>query len=169
MGAMKIRKGRPGDAKIIADFNTRLAWETEGMKLDAPTILRGVQAALRDKAKGTYFVVEVEGKVVGQLLITFEWSDWRNGNFWWIQSVYVAAEHRQNGIFRALFGYVEKLARTRKDSCGLRLYVEHNNHRAQQTYRRLGMRQTHYQVFETEFRRKTAAPKSANRKRSSPA
>jgi GNAT superfamily N-acetyltransferase len=155
LGAMKIRKARLTDAAIIADFNTRLAWETEKLKLDPQTILRGVRAALKDTTKGTYFVAEHEGGVIGQLLITYEWSDWRNGNFWWIQSVYVTAEHRQAGVFRALFAHIQQLAQSRHDVCGLRLYVEENNDRAQRTYAKLGMTKTHYQIFETDLRTKT--------------
>jgi ribosomal protein S18 acetylase RimI-like enzyme len=155
LGAMKIRKARLADAPVIAEFNTRLAWETEKLKLTPKTIQHGVRAALKDSTKGTYFVAEHEGAVVGQLLITFEWSDWRNGNFWWIQSVYVAAEHRQRGVFRALFDHAQKLARARRDGCGLRLYVEQNNDRAQRTYAQLGMVKTHYEVFEMDLRRKT--------------
>jgi ribosomal protein S18 acetylase RimI-like enzyme len=155
LGALKIRKARLTDAAIIADFNTRLAWETEKLKLDAPTIRRGVRAVLSDATKGIYFVAEVEGAVVGQLLITYEWSDWRNGNFWWIQSVYVAAEHRQSGVFRSLFAHLQKLTQTRRDVCGLRLYVEKNNDRAQSSYTKLGLAKTHYEMFETDFRRKT--------------
>jgi GNAT superfamily N-acetyltransferase len=155
LDAMNIRKARLTDAAIIADFNTRLAWETEKLKLDAPTIRRGVRAVLSNATKGIYFVAEVEGTVVGQLLITYEWSDWRNGNFWWIQSVYVAAEHRQSGVFRRLFDRVEQLAQSRRDACGLRLYVEKSNQRAQLTYAMLGMTKTHYEIFETDFRRKT--------------
>lgn len=155
LGAMKIRKARLAEAPVIAEFNTRLAWETERLKLDAKTVRQGVRAVLKDSTKGTYFVAEHAGAVVGQLLITLEWSDWRNGNFWWIQSVYVAAAHRQNGVFRALSNHVQKLARARRDVCGLRLYVEQNNDRAQRTYARLGMVKTHYQVFELDLRGKT--------------
>jgi ribosomal protein S18 acetylase RimI-like enzyme len=155
MSAMKIRKARLADYTIIAEFNTRLAWETEKLKLDAQTIRRGVRAVLKDATKGTYFIAEHKGLVVGQLLITYEWSDWRNGNFWWIQSVYVAATHRQAGVFRALFAQIQKLAKSRRDVCGLRLYVEKNNDRAQHTYAKLGMTKTHYEVFETDLRRKT--------------
>lgn len=155
LGAMKIRKARLADAATIADFNTRLAWETEQLKLDAQTIQRGARAALKDASKGTYFVAEIQGAVVGQLLITYEWSDWRNGNFWWIQSVYVTAAHRQAGVFRSLFAHVQKLARARRDVCGLRLYVEKHNDRAQQAYTKLGMAKTHYEIFETVRRGKT--------------
>jgi ribosomal protein S18 acetylase RimI-like enzyme len=157
---MKIRQARRTDAAVIADFNTRLAWETEKLKLAAPTIRRGVHAVLNDATRGTYFVAEADGVVVGQLLITYEWSDWRNGNFWWIQSVYVAAAHRQSGVFRKLFEHVQKLVKSRRDACGLRLYVEKNNQRAQRTYSRLGMTKTHYEVFETDLRRKTKLARS---------
>jgi ribosomal protein S18 acetylase RimI-like enzyme len=160
LGAMKIRKARPADAAVIAEFNTRLAWETENLKLDAPTIRRGVRAVLNDATKGIYFVAEKDGAVVGQLLITYEWSDWRNGNFWWIQSVYVAAEHRKAGVFRSLFAQIQKLAQSRRDACGLRLYVEKNNQRAQRTYAKLGMTKTHYEMFETDLRRKTKLARS---------
>jgi len=151
MSAMKIRKARLSDVDIIADFNTRLAWETEQIKLKAQTIRRGVRAVLKDASKGIYFVAAVEGAVVGQLLITYEWSDWRNHNIWWIQSVYVAADFRKQGVFRHLFNHVTKLARSRRDVCGLRLYVEKDNRRAHRTYERLGMRHTHYEIYETAF------------------
>jgi GNAT superfamily N-acetyltransferase len=155
LGTMKIRKARLADCAVIADFNSRLAWETEKLRLDPQTIRRGVRAALKDASKGTYFVAEHKGVVVGQLLITYEWSDWRNGNFWWIQSVYVAAEYRQAGVFRGLFAHAQKLAQARRDVCGLRLYVERDNDRAQRAYAKLDMAKTHYEIFETEFRRKT--------------
>jgi GNAT superfamily N-acetyltransferase len=149
---MKIREARPADASIIAAFNRNLAWETEKLRLKPSLIGAGVRALLRDAAKGIYFVAEQDGEVIGQLLITYEWSDWRNGNFWWIQSVYVAQEFRENGVFRGLFSHVEKLARSRRDVCGLRLYVEKNNRRAHQAYARLGMKHTHYEIYETCFR-----------------
>ena len=152
LGAMKIRKARLADAPVIADFNTRLAWETEKLKLAPNTIKRGVRAVLKDASKGTYFVVEIDGTVIGQLMITYEWSDWRNGNIWWIQSVYVASDFRKQGVFRGLFQHVEKLAHTRREVCGLRLYVEKNNRRAHRTYESLGMRHTHYEIYETAFR-----------------
>lgn len=155
LGAMKIRKARLSDAAVIADFNTRLAWETEQLQLDPNTILRGARAVLKDATKGTYFVAEHDGTIVGQLLITGEWSDWRNGNFWWIQSVYVEAKNRRSAVFRTLFAQVQKRARSRRDVCGLRLYVEKNNRRAQGTYAKLGMAKTHYEVFETDLRLKT--------------
>ena len=149
---MKIRKARPADAAIIATFNRNLAWETEKLRLNRRIVDRGVGALLEDPSKGIYFVGEQDGQIVGQLMITYEWSDWRNGNIWWIQSVYVASAFRQQGVFRALFKHVEKLGRSRRDVCGLRLYVEKNNRRAHRAYGRLGMRRTHYEVYETAFR-----------------
>lgn len=148
---MKIRRARLSDAATIADYNARMAWETERLRLDLKRVTRGARALIKDEAKGFYFVVEIDGKIAGQLLITFEWSDWRNGNFWWIQSVYVAPEFRERGVFRALYAHVHMLAKSRRDVCGLRLYVEHENGRAQKAYARLGMKEAHYKIFETDF------------------
>src|SRR6266705_6917547 len=114
-----IRAATLSDTAVVADFNLRMAWETEQRRLDISRVQAGVAALLSDSAKGTYFLAETEkdGATVvnGQLLITYEWSDWRNGNFWWIQSVYVAEEFRGNGIFRALFNHVHALAKARED------------------------------------------------------
>jgi GNAT superfamily N-acetyltransferase len=149
---MKIRRARPSDARIIAEFNRNLAWETEQLRLNRRVVDRGVRAVLKNSGKGIYFVAEQDGEVVGQLMITYEWSDWRDGNIWWIQSVYVTSEFRQQGVFRKLFKQVEKLGRSRRDVCGLRLYVEKNNRRAHRAYERLGMKHTHYEIYETAFR-----------------
>lgn len=111
----------------------------------------GVTALLNDSAKGTYFLAELDGRVAGQLLITHEWSDWRNGNFRWIQSVYVEKDFRGHGIFRALFNHVQQLAREQKNVCGLRLYVDSANATAQKTYSHLGMKKTAYEIFEIDF------------------
>jgi ribosomal protein S18 acetylase RimI-like enzyme len=152
---MRIRKATSTDAAIIADFNARMAWETEQRRLDTKRVRAGVRALLRNRSRGVYFVAQEQqnGKrsVVGQILITYEWSDWRNGNFWWIQSVYVAEEFRGQGIFRALFRHVNDLAKARKDVCGLRLYVDAQNQSARQAYERLGMKRTNYQLFEIDF------------------
>jgi len=149
---MRIRKARPTDATTIARFNRNLAWETERIRLKPQVISRGVRALLKDAGKGIYFVAEQDGEVIGQLLVTYEWSDWRNGKFWWIQSVYVAQKFRRAGVFSTLFNHVNDVAQARKDVCGLRLYVERNNQRAQQAYQRLGMKHTHYQIYENCFR-----------------
>jgi GNAT superfamily N-acetyltransferase len=151
----KIRAAKPTDTAIIADFNARMALETEQRHLDIELVRQGVHALLIDLAKGAYFVAESEAngstKIVGQLLITYEWSDWRNGNFWWIQSVYVPEEFRGQGVFRALFNHVDQLAKSRNDVCGLRLYVDADNDSARKTYQQLGMKRTNYELFETDF------------------
>jgi ribosomal protein S18 acetylase RimI-like enzyme len=148
---MEIRRATIDDADVVAEFNGLMAEETENRKLDKKTLLQGVKAVLNDPAKGIYFVVEERGAVLGQLMITYEWSDWRNGNFWWIQSVYVRKEFRQLGVFRSLYEHVEGLARKRNDVCGLRLYVERENERALRTYEKLGMKRAVYEMFEKEF------------------
>jgi GNAT superfamily N-acetyltransferase len=151
----KIRQAKLTDTAIIADFNARMALETEQRRLDIERVRNGVHALLSDPAKGAYFIAEADANgaitTVGQLLITYEWSDWRNGNFWWIQSVYVEENFRGQGIFRTLFNYVDQLAKARKDVCGLRLYVDAHNHSARKTYERLGMKRTNYELFETDF------------------
>ncbi|HLH52045.1 MAG TPA: GNAT family N-acetyltransferase [Verrucomicrobiae bacterium] len=111
----------------------------------------GVEALLSDPAKGIYYVAEVRGQVAGQLMITYEWSDWRNGNIWWIQSVYVNKAFRRQGVFRKLFKHLESLARSRSDVCSLRLYMHRDNSTARGAYEQLGMRQTPYEVFEIDF------------------
>lgn len=148
---MEIRKANPADATAIAEFNALIAEETEHRTLDRKLLLRGVRALLKDPRKGIYFVAEVDGNIVGQLMITYEWSDWRNGNFWWIQSVYVRKEFRQQGVFRALYEHVEILAKKNKRVCGLRLYVERQNERAQKTYENMGMKRSEYEMFEKDF------------------
>ena len=149
--AFRIRDARVTDAAIIARFNREMAWETESRKLSPQRVLRGVRALLADPAKGAYFVAESGGEVIGQLLITYEWSDWRNGNFWWIQSVFVAPEQRGRGVFKALHAHIERRAGERKDVCGLRLYVDAHNTKAKEVYARLGMQATHYELWETDF------------------
>jgi len=148
---MRIRKASLADAQIIAEFNQRMAEETEQLRLSPARVRRGVRALLKEPARGTYFVAELDGVVAGQLLITYEWSDWRNGNFWWIQSVYVPREFRRRGVFRALFRHVLRLAQSRRGVCGLRLYMNAHNHRARSTYERLGLKRTDYEVFEMDF------------------
>jgi GNAT superfamily N-acetyltransferase len=143
-----IRPARAGDAAVICEFNRLMARETEDKDLDPAVLRLGVQAMLADPNKGQYFVAEIDGEVVGQLGVTCEWSDWRNGHFWWIQSVYIAASARRRGVFRRLYEHVVRSARERGDVIGVRLYVEHENHTAQQTYRQLGMEMTHYHVME---------------------
>ena len=149
--SIQIRRARLADASAIARFNAAMGKETEGIILDQKRLLTGVQAILRDPTKGFYLVVEVHGKIVGQMMITREWSDWRNGFFWWIQSVYVLPSHRKRGVYRALHEYVIALGRKRKDICGLRLYVDRHNRRAKKVYEKLGMRESRYEMFEEDF------------------
>jgi ribosomal protein S18 acetylase RimI-like enzyme len=149
---LKIREAALSDAPLIAAFNLLLAEESEGLRLEAAIVQAGVTGMLKDPAKGLYYVAEAEGAVVGQVMITYEWSDWRNGHIWWIQSVYVKPEFRRAGVFRALFNHLRTLAQTRKDVCSLRLYVHAENTRASQSYERLGMTRTQYEVFELDVR-----------------
>jgi GNAT superfamily N-acetyltransferase len=148
---MKIRQADPSDAPVIAEFNLRLARETEDLHLDPARVAEGVAALLKDPAKGRYYVAEVDGVVVGQLMITYEWSDWRNGNLWWIQSVYVKEQFRRLGVFRALFDYLRELARKQQNVRALRLYMHADNVRARRSYERLGMTHTKYEVFEMDM------------------
>lgn len=148
---MRIREATLADAPVIAEFNLRLAEETEQLRLNPQTVSAGVAAILSDSAKGLYFVAEVDGAVVGQLMITYEWSDWRNGNLWWIQSVYVKPEFRSQGVFRALFEHLKSLARASNDVAGLRLYMHAENDRARRTYEHLGMKHSDYEIFEMDF------------------
>jgi GNAT superfamily N-acetyltransferase len=146
-----IRQAHTEDAEIIARFNEAIAWESEGVRLDGPRLRRGVAAVLRDAARGVYYLAERGGEVVGQTLVTYEWSDWRNGVFWWIQSVYVEPAHREAGVFRRLFEHVRDAARRDSTVCGLRLYVDHDNERARQVYRRLGLTEARYAMMEEDF------------------
>jgi GNAT superfamily N-acetyltransferase len=146
-----IRNAQSRDLDLIASGNAAMALETEHRRLEPATVRAGVQAAFDEPGRGRYFVAEFDGRVVGQLMITFEWSDWRNGVFWWIQSVYVAPEARRQGVFRALYGHVERLAKETPGVCGLRLYVENDNIRAQQTYLGCGMVNAGYLVMETDY------------------
>lgn len=145
---LTIRPAVVADAPLIVEFNRRMAEETEGKALDLKRLKAGVVAALADPHKAVYFMAERDGGVVGQLMITREWSDWRNGWFWWIQSVYVREDARREGIFRSLYEHVREAARQDAEVIGLRLYVERENRGAQQTYQRLDMKETGYLLFE---------------------
>ncbi|MDP6313167.1 MAG: GNAT family N-acetyltransferase [Arenicellales bacterium] len=146
-----VRPATPADADTLTQFNIAMAHETEEITLDPATVRSGVDQVLRNTAHGFYLVAEHAGEVVGSLLVTFEWSDWRNGTLWWIQSVYVASAWRRNGVLRRLYQVVHAEATETPEVCGLRLYVEKDNHVAMATYRHLGMSQTNYLVYETEF------------------
>jgi len=146
-----FRRATPADVAAIAAFNQAMAQETENKTLATGTILAGVERMISDPSLGFYLVAEADGGPVGCLGITFEWSDWRNGLFWWIQSVYIDPSYRRQGVFGGLYAHVTELAKNATDVCGIRLYVEHDNTNAQQTYLSLGMVETHYKLLEVEF------------------
>jgi ribosomal protein S18 acetylase RimI-like enzyme len=145
---MNIRLATRGDAAALTEFNAAMALETEGKQLLPEVIGAGVRALLEQPASGFYLLAESAPRIVGSLLVTTEWSDWRNGDFWWIQSVYVHPDFRRQGVYKRLYRHVQKLAAQDPKVCGFRLYVERENARAQATYRALGMQETRYLVFE---------------------
>lgn len=149
---LTIRTAQLQDLDTLVEYNRRLAWETERYALDVARLRDGVAAVLRGDAEAHYLVAEQNQAVVGQLMLTREWSDWRNGWFYWIQSVYVSPDHRQRGVFRALYMAAVETVEQRDNAVGLRLYVEDHNHSAQQTYLRLGMRAAGYAVLEHPIR-----------------
>lgn len=143
-----IRKSRPDDIEVLADFQRRLAAESENIQLDKPVVRKGLQALFDDPAKGIYYLAESEGEVVGCHLITYEWSDWRNGMVWWLQSVYVVESHRKQGVFKQMYQNLMNILNSDPNVIGLRLYVDKSNFRAQQVYSSMGMNGDHYTVFE---------------------
>jgi GNAT superfamily N-acetyltransferase len=149
---LTLRESRPNDLDFIVRGNTEMARETEGVELDPALVGPGTQAVLQDRSLGRYFIAESDGQPVGQMMLTFEWSDWRNGVFWWIQSVFVEPDHRGKGVFSALYRHVSELATTSPEVCGLRLYVDRGNARARGIYASLGMHSTNYDVMEVVFR-----------------
>lgn len=149
----QIRDARPEDRDLIVDYNVKLAAESEDMHLDRETVRRGVDKVLGDPSRGRYFLAEEGGQVVGQTMITFEWSDWRCGWFWWIQSVYVVPEARGRGVFRALLEHIMGMAHQDPEVCGVRLYVDLDNKAAQKVYERTGLPLAHYEMREVDFHR----------------
>jgi len=143
-----IRSASTDDISDIAQFNIAMAQETEERQLDPETIQSGVSGVIQNHAHGFYLIAERDQVAIGSLLITFEWSDWRNGTLWWIQSVYVKPEHRRTGVFKALYDAVIARARAAKSVRGIRLYVEQENLDAQSVYQKLSMQKTPYQMFE---------------------
>jgi GNAT superfamily N-acetyltransferase len=144
---ISIRKARPEDAPVIIDFQQKMAWETEKISLANDIVTKGVNAVFLNPFHGQYWVAEESGKVVSSLLITYEWSDWRNSSVWWFQSVYVLPAYRRTGIFRSMYLHLRNEA-DKLDVAGLRLYVETNNSKAQKTYEALGMKCEHYAMYE---------------------
>ena len=157
---LRIRAAHASDRDLLAQWATAMALETEHKQLDPHKVAAGVAAGLADSARARYFVAMRESLLageetvalpVGTLMLTREWSDWRNGDWWWIQSVYVAPEHRRRGVYAALYRHVEALARATPGVVGLRLYVERDNASAQRTYAALGMVDAGYAMYEAEF------------------
>ncbi len=151
MGAerrIRVRAAADSDLEKLVAFNLAMALETEERRLDPARLRSGVERALRDGARGSYRVAELGGEVAGCLLLTREWSDWRDGWYWWIQSVYVAPSARRLGVYRALHAAVLEEARAEGDVCALRLYVDTENRSAQSTYQRLGMERARYLMYE---------------------
>jgi GNAT superfamily N-acetyltransferase len=147
---MEIRLANNSDADALIAFNQAMALETEGKTLDPGKITPGVSAVFGDEKKGFYVVAEQDGRIVGGLMVTFEWSDWRNAWFWWIQSVYILPEARGTGLYRRMYEFVKQQAAEAGNVCGFRLYVENDNAHAQKVYSGVGMEASHYLMYEEE-------------------
>jgi ribosomal protein S18 acetylase RimI-like enzyme len=152
---LTIRLARPEDVLTIASFSAAMALETEGRHLDLERLHKGTIALLESTDRGFYMVAEIEQtgdrQLLGQLMITYEWSDWRNGTFWWIQSVYVAPQWRRRGVYSSMHKYIMALAQADPQVCGIRLYVEQENRTAQTVYSRVGLSLSRYKVFEEDL------------------
>ena len=142
-----LRIAERRDLGALVEFNRAMALETEGLSLNVETLTAGVRGLLENPQYGFYVVAEEEGPI-GSLMITYEWSDWRDGLFWWVQSVYVGPEHRKRGVYRRLYEYVKQHAAADPRVRGFRLYVEKSNAAAQSAYERLGMTESHYKMYE---------------------
>lgn len=146
-----VRRGNESDLEWLTENNIALARESESLELDPHTVRSGVAAVLSDRSLGFYLLAEFEEKRSGQLMVTTEWSDWRCGCCWWLQSVYVRPQYRGRGVFRRLFEAVLTLGEEAGNVVSLRLYVDRFNHAAQASYRKMGMSASHYQIFELPF------------------
>ena len=153
MTDITIRPARADEAELLATWAEAMAWETEHKRLDPATVRRGVRGVFEQPGRGRYFMAERNGEVAGTLMVTYEWSDWRHGDWWWIQSVYVAPAHRRQGVYAALYAHLKALAQASENVCGLRLYVERGNTPAQRTYTSLGMADAGYLMFEAPLPR----------------
>ena len=151
MNTPTVRAATRADLDVLVAWTAAMAWETERKRLDLDVLARGVDAVFDDPRRGFYLVAEHEGTRAGSLLVTYEWSDWRCGDWWWIQSVYVAESHRRAGVFKALYAEVDRRARATAGVVGLRLYVEWENARAQRTYETLGMQKAHYHLYQASY------------------
>lgn len=146
--SLQIREATPTDVETLAGFAEAMAWETERKRLDPVVVRRGIAAVFERPGRARYLIAERDGVSAGTLMLTYEWSDWRCAEWWWIQSVYVAETERRHGVFRALYEHVRQAAAATPGICGLRLYVEHDNARAKATYAALGMQASHYDMME---------------------
>lgn len=151
MNKISTRMARADDLEFISQSNLAMAKETEDKVLDIDTLRAGVEVVLRDPSLGFYLIAECNDQRIGQLMVTFEWSDWRAGMFWWIQSVFVLEDQRRKGVFSALFASLKSQAKKQSKVCGLRLYAMDSNKKAHSTYLKMGMKQTDYLMFETEW------------------
>ena len=149
--SIQIREGRLEDVPAIVEYNQRMAMETENKKLNLEILKKGVEQGLQQPGKCQFFVAEVQGKVVGQAMITYEWSDWDNRDLWWIQSVYVHPDYRRQKVFTQLYRHIESLASEKNQVRALRLYVKEDNDVGQAVYQKLSMSYTGYHVYEREF------------------
>lgn len=145
---MIVRETTTKDIPTIIEFQQKMAWETEGVKLDPAILSEGVKNLFRDVNRGKYYVAEENGFVVGSLMTTYEWSDWRNGTVLWIQSVYIDHAWRGKGIYKKMYEHIQMIVKKSDDLKGIRLYVDRTNKPAQEVYKKLGMNGEHYQVFE---------------------
>ena len=150
--AVSIRVARSTDLEFLVDGNARMAAETEDRELDREVLAEGIAALFADPAKGRYYVADDGEDPIGQMMVTREWSEWRCGWFWWIQSVYVVPESRDQGVFSKMYAYLLKTARRDPEVCGLRLYVDVRNHHAAAVYKTIGMKDAGYTVYEVDFR-----------------
>ncbi len=145
---ISVRKAMPDEYKVISRFQEKMAMETESLELNPVIVQKGVKAVFSDSAKGCYYIAEINGKVSGSLLTTYEWSDWRNCQILWIQSVYVLPEYRNKGVFKHLYLHIKQMVENNPAFYGIRLYVDKTNKKALQVYRNFGMNGEHYQLFE---------------------
>lgn len=143
----EICRGETTDIETIVQFQIAMAMESEGTALDREKVRKGVTSAMKDDSKGTYFVARRHGQAIGSMMLTLEWSDWNNGWYWWIQGVYVMPEHRQAGVFKAMYTYLKEAAKE-QGIPEIRLYVDKTNIKAQNAYHKLGMQESHYMIFE---------------------
>ncbi|EHQ34709.1 GNAT family N-acetyltransferase [Methanoplanus limicola] len=146
-----VRKAKPEDAADISGNNIRMAYETERLVLDPDTVLKGVVGLFEDKNRGFYIVAGCGGEIAGQCMITYEWSDWRSADFWWIQSVYVREEFRKMGIFKKIYEFIAGISGSEGKVCGIRLYVDDGNKDAIEVYGRMGFSRSHYLMFEKDL------------------